>query len=186
MHANENHINVVFYTRLKLFSVENKTKKKQIEVVYDWNNCANYISPCACYSKISKTCYIKGISIIHFICLLCSSANPVNGGASLSRGTASMSRGHQTAQTRIATTASLDDLQRVARREFNRASVSHTYANPLQYQVMSALLPERICNSSDARKQENERDEKKNKRKKNKRKKKRRRTRRHTLVFMPD
>lgn len=37
------------------------------------------------------------------------------------RGTASMSRGHQTGQARIATTVGPDDLQRVARREFNRA-----------------------------------------------------------------
>lgn len=32
-----------------------------------------------------------------------------------------MSRGHQTGQARIATTVGPDDLQRVARREFNRA-----------------------------------------------------------------
>lgn len=37
------------------------------------------------------------------------------------RGTASMSRGHQTGQARIATTSGPGDLQRVTRREFNRA-----------------------------------------------------------------
>lgn len=37
------------------------------------------------------------------------------------RGAASMSRGHQTGQARIATTAGPGDLQRVTRREFNRA-----------------------------------------------------------------
>jgi len=45
----------------------------------------------------------------------------MEGHLSLERETASMSRGHQTAQTCIATTVEPDDLQRVARQEFNRA-----------------------------------------------------------------
>ena len=44
-----------------------------------------------------------------------------------------MSRGHQTGQARIATTSGPDDLQRVTRREFNRAGSNEPWNYTLTF-----------------------------------------------------
>lgn len=51
-----------------------------------------------------------------------------------------MSRGHQTGQARIATTVGLDDLQRIARQEFNRAGSNRRYAVHIRPAFMSLAL----------------------------------------------
>lgn len=58
------------------------------------------------------------------------------------RGTASMSRGHQTGQARIATTSGPDDLQRVTRREFNRARSNKAWNYTLTFVYVSLISTE--------------------------------------------
>lgn len=52
-----------------------------------------------------------------------------------------MSRGHQTAQTCIATTVDPDDLQHVARREFNRARSNRAPSIYVQHLHRSLVSP---------------------------------------------